>query len=345
MNRRVTDDTVLTEFLRGLPKAELHIHIEGTLEPEMMFEMAARNEVDLPFSSVAETRAAYNFSGLQSFLDIFYKGATVLQTEQDFYDLTLAYLKRAHADGVRRAEIFFDAQTHTQRGIGFDVFLGGMWRAREDAMARLGISSDFIMCFLRHLSAHDALTTMKEALPHVDKFIGVGLDSSEIGNPPEPFAPAFQMARELGLHTVAHAGEEGPPEYITGALDALGAERIEHGASADRSDALMERLAAEQIPLTICPVSSLRLNVYEKMEDAHIKSFHKRGVKVTINSDDPSYFGAYVLDNYLAVAHTVGMDREELVFMARNSLEAAFLSDGEKNELLAEFDAYVAQHQ
>ena len=332
------------EFLRGLPKAELHIHIEGTLEPEMMFDMATRNGVPLPFATVEETRDAYNFSGLQSFLDIYYQGAAVLQTEQDFYDLTIAYLERAHADGIRRTEIFFDPQTHTERGVDFGTVIDGLWRAREEASTRWGLSSDFIMCFLRHLSADQAVETMNHAIPYLDRIIGVGLDSSEIGNPPEPFAPAFRMARNLGLRAVAHAGEEGPPEYILGALDALGAERIDHGATAERDDALMDRLVADQIPLTICPISSLRLKVYDAMEDAHLKRFYERGVKVTINSDDPSYFGGYLLDNYVAVGEEVGLSLGDLVAIARNSLEATFLSQDAKNDLLADFDAYVARH-
>ena len=336
----IVDDS-LTEFLRGLPKAELHIHIEGTLEPEMMFEMAGRNGVALPYATVDEIRAAYNFTGLQSFLDVFYQGAAVLRKEEDFYELALAYLEMAHRDGVRRAEIFFDAQTHTARGVGFDIFMEGLWRARIDAERMWGISSDYIMCFLRHLTADDAVATMNKAMPYVDRIIGVGLDSSEIGNPPEPFKPAFDMARGLELHTVAHGGEEGPPEYVAGALDALGAERIEHGATAEQDDALMERLAAEGIPVTICPISSLKLKVYHAMEDAHIKRFHDRGVKVTINSDDPSYFGGYVLDNYLAVAKSLDVTLPDLIWMARNSIEAAFMPEKAKTTLLGEFDAYV----
>ena len=337
-------DGALTDFLRGLPKAELHIHIEGTLEPEMMFEMAGRNGIALPFATVDETRAAYDFTGLQSFLDIYYQGAAVLTKEEDFYDLAMAYLERAHLDGVRRSEIFIDPQTHTARGVGFEIFMEGLWRAREDAMRTWGISSDFIICFLRHLSAEDAAVTMNEAMAYIDRIIGVGLDSSEIGNPPEPFKPVFDLARSLGLHTVAHAGEEGPPEYIIGALDVLGAERIEHGATAEQDDALMDRLAAEGIPLTICPISSLRLRVYDAMEDAHIKRFHDRGVKVTINSDDPSYFSGYVLDNYLAVAHSLDVTRNDLIWMARNSLEATFLPEEGKAALLTEFDEYVKSY-
>ena len=337
-------DHALTDFLRGLPKAELHVHIEGTLEPEMMFEMGLRNGVDLPFSTTEETHRAYAFTNLQSFLDIFYQGAAVLVTERDFHELTLAYLEKAHQDGVRRAEIFFDPQIHTQRGIGFETFMSGMWSAREDAAARWGISSDFILCFLRDLSAQDAIETITQAMPYLDRIIGVGLDSSEIGNPPEPFAPAFRIARDAGLHAVAHAGEEGPPEYVWGALDALGAERIAHGATSEHDDELMDRLAEEQIPLTVCPISSLKLRVYDTMEDAHLKRFHDRGVKVTINSDDPAYFGGYVLDNYLAVAAALDISREDLVRMARNPIEATFLPDREKTDMLAEHDEYVAVH-
>lgn len=337
-------DETLIAYLRGLPKAELHLHIEGTLEPEMMFEMARRNDVALPFATVAEVRAAYEFDDLQSFLDIYYRGADALQTEQDFYDLTLAYLERVHADGVRRAEIFFDPQTHTMRGIRFETVIDGLWAARNEARERWGISSDFIMCFLRHLPPGDAVALMKTAAPHFDRIIGVGLDSTEVGNPPEPFAAAYEIARDAGLHAVAHGGEEGPPEYIAGALDALGAERIEHGAAIERDDRLVERLVAEEIPLTVCPISNVKLNVFTRMEDSHIKRLHDRGVKVTINSDDPAYFGGYVLDNYLAVAESLDVTRDDLTTMARNSLEFSFLPSGEKSALLAEFDDYVSSH-
>lgn len=336
-----TDDT-LSDYLRGLPKAELHIHIEGTLEPEMMFEMARRNGVALPYATVDETRAAYQFTDLQSFLDLLYQGAAVLQTEQDYFDLAIAYFERAHADGVRRAEVFFDPQTHTQRGIGFDVFFEGLWRARDEAGRRWGISIDYIMCFLRHLPGEAAVATVREAMPYLDRIIGVGLDSSEVGNPPELFEEAYAMARAAGLHAVAHAGEEGPPEYVTGALDALGAERIEHGAAAEQDETLMQRLVDEQIPLTICPISSLKLRVYDRMEDANLYRFHQRGVKVTINSDDPGYFGGYVVDNYLAVAEALDVSKEDLTSMARNSLEATFLPEEAKEALLDEFDRYVA---
>ena len=335
-------DETLATFLRGLPKAELHIHIEGTLEPEMMFAMAQRNGVALRYSSVEETKAAYEFEDLQSFLDLYYKGAAVLQTADDFYDLALAYLERAADDGVRRAEIFFDAQVHTTRGVGFGIFMDGLWRARNEAAERWGISSDYIMCFLRNLPVADAEATMQAALPFVDKLIGVGMDSSEIGYPPEPFARAYQMARDAGLHAVAHAGEEGPPAYITGALDALGAERIEHGSTAEQDDVLVARLIAEGIPLTVCPISGVKLRVHESMEQHSIKRYHDAGVRVTINSDDPAYFGGYVLDNYLAVAAALDVTRDDLVSMARTSLEVSFLPEVEKAALLDDFEEYVA---
>ena len=258
-------------FIRGLPKAEIHLHIEGTLEPEMMFEFAARNGVDLPFDSVADVRAAYEFDDLQSFLDIYYRGADVLQTEQDFYDLMWAYLERANQDGVRRAEIFFDPQTHTQRDIGFPVFMDGFLRAIADAEAEWGISAALILCFLRHLSGEAAVATWEQAADYHDAVVAVGLDSSEVGNPPELFAEAYALARAAGARSVAHAGEEGLPEYITGALDALGAERIDHGVTCEDDHALVERLVEEGIPLTMCPLSNLKLGVFDRLQDHNLK--------------------------------------------------------------------------
>ncbi len=325
-------------FIRSLPKAELHLHIEGTLEPEMMFNLAERNGIDLPFATVDEVRAAYEFLDLQSFLDIYYQGAAVLVTEQDFYDLMLAYLARAVDDGVRRAEIFFDPQTHTERGIGFPVFMDGFTRAMTDAEERWGISAALIMCFLRHLSGDDAVETWLAAEPFTDRIIGVGLDSGEIGNPPELFARAYAMARAAGLHSVAHAGEEGPPGYITGALDTLGAERIDHGVRCDEDPTLVERLVNEQIPLTMCPLSNVELRVVDRLEDHNLKRLLDRGVRVTINSDDPAYFGGYVLDNYVATAEALDLSREDLIALARNSIEAAFLSHTDRAELLRELD-------
>ncbi|MGB5187854.1 MAG: adenosine deaminase [Acidimicrobiia bacterium] len=326
-------------FIRALPKAELHLHIEGTLEPEMMFDLAARNGIDLPFANVEEVRAAYEFSDLQSFLDIYYQGAAVLVTEQDFFDLMYAYLERAAADGVRRAEIFFDPQTHTERGIGFSVFMGGFTRAMQAAYNEWGISAALIMCFLRHLPGEAAVETWSEAAPYADLMIGVGLDSSEVGNPPEWFAAAYQLARDAGLRAVAHAGEEGPPAYIVGALDSLGAERIDHGVRSAEDPALIERLVAERIPLTMCPLSNVKLRVFDRLEDHNLKDLLDRGVRVTINSDDPAYFGGYALDNYVAAAEALNLSRDDLITLARNSIEATFLPVDEKDALLADLEA------
>ena len=329
-------------FVRALPKAELHLHIEGTLEPEMMFDLAARNGIDLPFANVEEVRAAYEFSDLQSFLDIYYQGAAVLVTERDFFDLMFAYLARAAADGVRRAEIFFDPQTHTERGISFPVFMDGFTRAIEVAHNEWGISAALIMCFLRHLPGEAAVETWSEAEPYANLMIGVGLDSSEVGNPPEWFAEAYQLARDAGLHAVAHAGEEGPPAYIIGALDSLGSERIDHGVRSAEDPVLVERLVAEQIPLTMCPLSNVKLRVFDRLEDHNLKDLLDRGVRVTINSDDPAYFGGYVLDNYVAIAEALDLGRDDLITLARNSIEATFLSVDEKDALLADLDAVAS---
>ncbi len=329
-------------FIRRLPKAELHLHIEGTLEPELMFELARRNDVELPFASVEEVRSAYEFTDLQSFLDIYYRGAAVLVTEEDFHDLMAAYLTRAHADGVRRAEIFFDPQTHTERGVAFEVFMGGFTRAIEEARSETGISAALIMCFLRHLSADDAVETWRQAEPYVGSLLGVGLDSSEVGSPPERFAAPFALARDAGLHAVAHGGEEGPAAYITGALDALGAERIDHGVRSEDDPAVVDRLVAEGIPLTMCPLSNLKLRVFDGLEDHNLKRLLDRGVRVTVNSDDPAYFGGYVLDNYLAIAAALDLSDDDLVTLARNSIEASFLSEPEQAALLAELDIAAA---
>ena len=330
-------DTV--SFIRSLPKAELHVHIEGTLEPEMMFDLAARNGIALPFDTVAEVREAYEFSDLETFLDIYYQGAAVLVTEQDFFELMLAYLERAVADGVRRAEIFFDPQTHTARGVDFSVFMGGFTEAIEAARERWGISAGLIMCFLRHLPGEAAVDTWNLAAPFVHQMIGVGLDSSEVGNPPERFAEAYDRARAAGLHAVAHAGEEGPPEYISGALDTLRVERIDHGVRCEEDGAVVERLAREQIPLTMCPLSNVELRVFDRLEDHSIERLLDRGVRVTINSDDPAYFGGYVLDNYVATVEALDLSRDDIVSLARNSIEATFLPDDEKEALLADLAA------
>jgi len=328
----------LVDFVRRLPKAELHVHIEGTLEPEMMFDLARRNGIDIPYNSVQEIRDAYEFTSLQSFLDIYYQGAAVLVTEQDFYDLMLAYLERAQADGVVRAEIFFDPQTHTARGVEFDVFMSGFARAIDDAADMWGISAGLILCFLRHLPPEDAVETLYQAEPFADQLIGVGLDSSEVGNPPEWFTKAYQMAREAGLHAVAHAGEEGPPEYITNALEILEVERIDHGVRGEEDSEVIDTLVRDQIPLTMCPLSNVKLNVFDTIEDHNLKRLLDLGVMVTVNSDDPAYFGGYILDNYLAVATGLNLTRAELVKLARNSIEASFIGADEKAPLLRELD-------
>ena len=337
----MTEEADLAGFVRGLPKAELHLHIEGTLEPEMLFELAGRNGVKLPFEDEAAVRAAYSFTDLQSFLDIYYQGAAVLQTTQDFYDLMAAYLRRAHADGVRRAEMFFDPQTHTERGVGFEVFMEGFTSAMADAGASAGISSALIMCFLRHLPGEAACETFRAAEGWLDDIIGVGLDSSEVDHPPEDFTEAYAMARSAGLRSVAHAGEEGPPAYIAGALDALGAERIDHGVRCTEDPELVARLVAAQTPLTVCPLSNLALCVVDDLADHNLKRLLDAGLKVTINSDDPAYFGGYVADNYVAVATALGLEREDLARCARNSLEASFAPEAQKQAWVAELEAYA----
>ncbi len=331
-------------FVRGLPKAELHVHIEGTLEPEMMFALARRNGVALQFGSVDEIRAAYEFTDLQSFLDIYYEGAAVLVTEQDFFDLTYAYLEKAAHDSVRRTEIFFDPQTHTNRGIPLATVISGINRALERGRAELGISSGLILCFLRHLSAESANETLEQALAFRDSLLAVGLDSSEVGNPPERFDAVFAQARREGLLVVAHAGEEGPPEYVWGALDVLHARRIDHGVRADEDPELLIRLAEERIPLTMCPLSNVKLQVFPSLADHNLRSLLDRGLVVTINSDDPSYFGGYVGDNYLAAAEALNLTREELVTLAANSFEASFVQVEERQALLAELHEYVANY-
>lgn len=322
-------------FIRSLPKAELHLHIEGTLEPEMLFDLARRNGLASSYGSVAELRAAYDFSDLQSFLDIYYEGASVLRTEEDFFDLTWAYLNRAAADGVRRAEIFFDPQTHTERGVSIETVINGIGGAL-DRSHELGMSTGLILCFLRHLSGKQALETLEMALPHRDRLLGVGLDSSEAGRPPELFRAAYDLARQEGLHLVAHAGEEGPPEYVWQALDVLGVERIDHGVRSIEDPALVDRLVADQIPLTMCPLSNLKLKVVDDLNHHPLARLQDSGVLVTVNSDDPAYFGGYVGDNYVAISAGLDLRQSETTQLARNSLSASFIS--EDDPLFAEFD-------
>ena len=329
-------------FIAALPKAELHLHIEGSLEPELMFELARRNGIAIPFATVEDVRAAYAFSNLQDFLDIYYQGMGVLQTEQDFYDLTAAYLARAHADGVRHAEIFFDPQGHTARGIPFATVIGGITRALDDAQARYDMSSRLIMCFLRHLSEAEAEATLDEARPWLDRIDGVGLDSSEVGHPPAKFQRVFARARDLGLRLVAHAGEEGPPEYVHEALDLLGVDRIDHGNRSLEDEALVARLADDAMCLTVCPLSNLKLCVVDDMTAHPLKTMLDAGLLATVNSDDPSYFGGYVNANYTAVADALDLSRDELVTLARNSFLGAFLDDDAKARHLSAIDAYAA---
>ncbi|GGX47931.1 adenosine deaminase [Undibacterium squillarum] len=335
-------------FILGLPKAELHLHIEGSLEPEMMFALARRNQVTLPYDSVEAIRAAYQFTDLQSFLDLYYAGAAVLQTEQDFYDLTRAYIDRAIADNVLHAEIFFDPQTHTARGIAITTVFAGIARALREARDQQGFSSRMILCFLRHLSEDDAMSTLESALPlredYADLWNGVGLDSSELGNPPEKFAHVFTIAQAMGLHIVAHAGEEGPPAYIWGALDELGAERIDHGVRAEEDPALMERLIKEQIPLTVCPLSNLKLCVVKDLRQHNLKRMLDAGVCVTINADDPSYFGGYVNDNFIACAEAMPLTRSDLLQLAANSFRASFVDDSQRDAWLQTLRDYAQQH-
>jgi adenosine deaminase len=326
--------------LAKLPKAELHLHIEGTLEPELMFALATRNGVRLPYPDVESVKRAYVFDDLRSFLDIYYAACAVLIEEQDFYELTRAYLERARLDGVRHAEIFFDPQTHTKRGIEFGTVIGGITRALAEG-PQLGVSNRLIMCFLRDLPAADALATLEQALPYAEHIIGVGLDSAEVGNPPEKFEEVFDRAREAGFRAVAHAGEEGLPEYIWQALDLLGAERIDHGVRCVEDPRLVDRLAAEQIPLTVCPLSNVRLRVVDRIEDHPLPQMVDQGLRVTVNSDDPPYFGGYIGENFTAVRDAFSLGDEALVKLARQSFEAAFLDDADKAAYLAEIDAYL----
>ena len=332
----------VNDFIAGLPKAELHLHIEGSLEPEMMFALAARNGIRLPYADVEALRAAYRFAKLQDFLDLYYQGMSVLQTEEDFYDLTLAYLRRVARDTVRHTEIFFDPQGHTDRGIAFETVLTGIERALKDGERALGITSRIILCFLRHLSAKDAMRTLDQALPYRDRIVGVGLDSSEKGHPPAKFKAVFDRARAQGFRAVAHAGEEGPPDYIWSAMDDLKVERIDHGVRALEDPDLMADLARRKMPLTVCPLSNIRLCVYDDMTAHPLKMMLDRGLVVTVNSDDPAYFGGYVNDNYTAVRQALALSDEELAMIARNSFGAAFLDEATKAKYIAEVDAYAA---
>lgn len=330
------------DFIAALPKAELHLHIEGSLEPELMFALAKRNGVAIPYASVEAVRAAYAFSNLQDFLDIYYAGADVLRTRADFHDLAAAYFDRAAADGVVHAEIMFDPQTHTARGIPFAEVIEGLLSAMAEAEARHGMTSALIMSFLRHLSEEEAFATLEEATAWLDRITAVGLDSSEVGHPPEKFARVFAAARAKGLKLVAHAGEEGPPEYVRQALDLLDVDRIDHGNRSLEDAALVARLADEGMTLTVCPLSNLKLCVVDRIEDHPIDAMLAQGLRATINSDDPAYFGGYVADNYRAVAAARGLDRATLATLARNSFTGSFLPPDAVAAHLARLDAFVA---
>jgi adenosine deaminase len=336
-------DATLRNILQNMPKAELHIHIEGSLEPELIFALAERNKTKLNYASVEDLRRAYAFTDLQSFLDIYYAGASVLLNEQDFFDMTWAYLQRTHADKVRHVEMFFDPQTHTERGVAFGTAINGIHRALQQAQAQFGMTGALIMCFLRHLSEEEAFATLEQSLPYRDKFIGVGLDSSERGHPPEKFARVFARCKELGLHLVAHAGEEGPPAYIETALDLLRVERIDHGVRCLEDQALTQRLARDKVALTVCPLSNIKLRVFDKMQDHNLMKLLEAGLTVTINSDDPAYFGGYINDNFIAAFEALPLDRKHAQRLASNSFAASFLDAPTKQKYLKEVDAFFAQ--
>jgi adenosine deaminase len=329
------------EYLRGLPKAELHVHIEGTLEPELAFRLAAKHGVALPYATVEELRAAYCFADLQSFLGIYYAGTQVLRDADDFHALTQAYLRKAHEQGVVHVEIFFDPQAHSARGVALGTVLGGMRRALLEAEAGFGITFRLILCFLRDWSAADAMHTLEQALPYTALITAVGLDSSESGHPPAKFAEVFARARSAGLLAVAHAGEEGPPAYIYEALDVLKVRRIDHGVRCEEAPELLGRLARDQVPLTICPLSNVSLKVFERIENINLKRLLDHGLCVTVNSDDPAYFGGYLLENFLAVQRALGLSKDDLTALARNSVTASFLDEPAKRRWLAAIDTYA----
>lgn len=335
----------MKEFIQSLPKVELHLHIEGTLEPELMFELAKRNKVDIPFNSVSEVRDAYNFHNLQSFLDIYFQGANVLINEEDFFDLTWAYLLRCKEDNVMHTEVFFDPQAHTQRGISFDAVVSGIHRALAKATIELGISSELIMCFLRHLDEESAFKTLAQADIHKNKIIAVGLDSTEVGNPAGKFERVFKQAIEQGYLTVAHAGEEGSASNIDEALKLLKISRVDHGVRCSDDENLVKQLINDHTPLTVCPLSNLKLKVFESMEQHNIVSLLRQGVCVTINSDDPAYFGGYMTDNFLAVNNALPMNKTEIAQFTFNAIDASFICESEKQRLTIATQNYVELHQ
>jgi adenosine deaminase len=329
-------------FIHGIPKAELHLHIEGTLEPEMVFALATKHAVTLRYPTVEALRSAYRFNDLQSFLDVYYAGADVLRDEDDFYALTWAYLRRAHQQGIVHVEIFFDPQSHTSRGVAFAMVIGGIQRALVEGERVFGITHRLIMCFLRHLSADDAMKTLEESLPFAHGIAAVGLDSSELGHPPAKFAEVFARARREGLLTVAHAGEEGPPAYISEALDVLEVRRIDHGVRAEEDSALILRLVRDRVPLTVCPLSNVMLKVFDRIEDHNLKRLLDLGLCVTVNSDDPAYFGGYLAENYRAVYEGLKLSLGDITQLARNSLNASFLPAADKDAWMRKVDRFVA---
>ena len=347
MNATSSSISTLRDFIIGLPKAELHLHIEGTLEAETIFEMAQRNGIELAYPTKQALRDAYAFTDLQSFLDLYYAGAGVLITERDFHDMTFAYLQRAHADGTRHVEIMFDPQTHTVRGIALETVFAGLASAMRQAREQWGLSSYLIFSFLRHLSEADAFDVLEKALPlrsqYADLWTTIGLDSAERGNPPGKFERVYAKCRELGFRLVAHAGEEGPPEYVQEALDLLHVERIDHGVRAEEDPQLLQRLVELNMPLTVCPLSNLKLRVVDDVKQHNLARLLRRGLCVTVNSDDPAYFGGYLADNYLAVAQALSLKRDELGMLARNSILASFLPETEKQPLLADLDRYLSE--
>lgn len=330
----------MDKFIQNLPKAELHLHIEGTLEPELMFELARRNNINLPYDSVAEVKQAYNFEDLQSFLDIYYQGSQVLQQERDFYDLTWAYLEKAASQNVRHTEIFFDPQSHTERDIAFETAYQGIYQALQDGKEKLNISSQLILSFLRDRSAEEAFATLERALRYKDTMVAVGLDSAEQGNPPSKFKEVFSKAQAEGFLTVAHAGEEGPPEYIWEAINLLNVSRIDHGVRSMEDPELLAYLADKQIPLTVCPLSNVKLKVFDSMAKHNLKQLLNSGICATVNSDDPSYFGGYIAENYQAAQEALDLSKQELYQLAKNSFQASFLSPEAKHKLIAELEDY-----
>lgn len=331
----------MRKFIEGLPKAELHLHIEGTLNPELMFKIAKRNKMEIKYKSVDELKKAYDFSNLQDFLNLYYEGAGVLQTEEDFYEMTWEYLEKASAENILHCEIFFDPQTHTNRGIKFETVINGIHKAIRTAEKKLGISSKLIMCFLRDLDENSAIATLKEALPFKDKIVGVGLDSAEVGNPPSKFRNVFDMAQQEGFLLVAHAGEEGPADYVWEALQLLNVSRIDHGNNSMDDDNLIDELVRSRMPLTVCPLSNLKLKVVDDLKRHPLKKMIQKNLMLTINSDDPAYFGGYLNENYSAISQALELSKEDVWKLAKNSFQASFLDFHEKEKMMQKVDDYV----